>query len=608
MTDEVRSGADLRMSWVSSVLGGILMISPVFAGSTRVDILSEDVDATGVVATLTATPVMTPTGRVLPARIVAEVTVPGNVWLDLAPDISWRLKAEAKGLWGPTALVAGSSGHAEASIRLVPTATLVAQIDMEHGYAEPAKLEVRIRSPRAMAEGSAQTIDCATQESRWRCDVPAGEFDLRLRAADFVAHYFWELELRPRETVDLGVLKFEHGSAISGWLVTDDRSPLKSGTTVTATPQVTQAGSPAEQQRRRFLAGRASVNHRGFFHLNELRPGAYVLEIEHPGFVSLRSSPVVVYEASETELAKPLVLTRPAELRLIVNPPTDISGSPWSLTLIAHGVTEPVDVGRTQFNGAWTAHELRPGSYLLIIADSQGSRFRSEEVVIESGVAEQWVDLDFIEVEGLVTLGKEPLSAELAFGGASGLVSVTLEADEGGRFHGALPHSGDWPVDVRSRSIGVHRRLRAVEVEPGKGSSRAWVEIELPSTRLDGEVVDSKGRGVDRATVMAVPVPKMDGDPTERPSNTRTTPGGLFSFEGFEPATYRLQAFRAASAKRESSGTRRSDLARRRPVAICAAGSWATSLHEGPSSLKARRHTWSHRVRPSKRCQRHSLT
>ncbi len=101
----------------------------------------------------------------------------------------------------------------------------------------------------------------------------------------------------------------------------------------------------------------------------------------------------------------------------------------------------------------------------------------------------------------------------MAFGGASGTTSVLMFADDEGLFQGSLPRSGSWQVDVKSRGFGVHRRLRAVEVEPAAGSSRAWVEIELPGTRLEGEVVDAQGRGIDRATVMAVPVPKKAGDP-----------------------------------------------------------------------------------------------
>ncbi|MEM7355779.1 MAG: carboxypeptidase-like regulatory domain-containing protein [Acidobacteriota bacterium] len=377
-----------------------------------------------------------------------------------------------------------------------------------------------------------------------QCELPAGDFDLRVGAKGFISHYFWQRQLPPRASVDLGVLQLVPGSSISGWLETEDDSPLQEGTRIVAIPRASQAELTDEQTRRRSLGVETVVSERGFFHLRGLPPGAYHLEVQHEGFVPLRSPPAVVDEVTETELVEPLVLSRPAALWVSVEPTVDPVGEPWSLMLVSPPVTEPADYGRSDPQGAWTAAGLRPGAYLLSVSDSRGSRVTSEEVTVAGLLTEHWVNVEYVEVEGLVTLGKEPLAAELIFGGESGMTSVRMQADEEGRFDGMLPRAGVWPVDVKSRKAGVFRRLQGVEVEPSASSSRARVDIELPGTRLEGEVVDPQWQGLPQVNVVAIPAPRKPGEPKERPSYTRTGEGGLFSFEGFAPAAYRLQAVR----------------------------------------------------------------
>ena len=541
---------------MGSALCQILLTAPILAAPIQVHLLVEDSESRSTVADLVASPVIGELDKDPPEPISLETEVPGIIELGLERGLTWRLTVRADGLWAPETLILGRSDLQEVSVRLVPTSILIARVETLAGQAEPARLGVRFRSPdqTPAAPGAIdETADCPVEKDQWRCEIPSGTLDLRLRAAGFISHYLWEQKLPPKETVDLGVVKLAPGASISGWLLTDDSSPLRDTTKVIATPQVTQPGTPRAEARHQSLATEARVTDRGFFQLAGLRPGAYVLHAEEKGFVPLRSVAVVVFEASETELQEPLVLTRPAELRVSVDPPVDFRGEPWSLMLVTPTSTEPTSSGRSGPDGTWTAPALKPDRYLLMITDSSGSRVASEEIAVEGTVMDHWVILEFIEVEGLVTLGGEPIEAQIAFGGSSGMTSVRMEADDEGRFHGSLPRPGTWRVDVRSESAGVFRRLRAVEVEPLAGSSRARVDFELPGTRLEGEVVDIDGRGIARATVLAVPVPREPGDPAEFPSHVLTDLDGLFLFDGFEPATYRLQAIRVDSGKKRVS-------------------------------------------------------
>ncbi len=522
----------------------------------QVRVVADDEAVPGTVAILEATPVVGDAHRKSPEVSVSEIEVPGGIELNLERGFTWRLKVKAAGLWAPeTLMVGGSELPAEIQIRMVATSTLTARVETPEDLEEPEGLNVRLRSP-SQAAGAAgaidQSLECPVNGGQWRCEVPSGVFDLRLRSAGFISHYLWERELPARQTLDLGVVKLAPGSSISGWLVTADDSPLDEKTRVVAAPRATHVGSPREQERQAGLALETAVSERGFFHFQGLRPGAYELHAEQKGFVPLRSLPVMVVENLGTELPEPLVLTRPAELFIGVEPPADPRGEPWRLTLSSPSSTEGVPPGLTDEAGTWVTTSLNPGPYTLIVADSEGSRVASEEIVVEPPETEHWVMLSFVEVEGVVTLGDEPLAARLAFGGSSGMTSVSMQADDEGRFSGVLPRPGTWSLDVRSGSPRVFRRLRAVEVEPTAGSSRAFVEIELPGTRLEGEVVDAEGSGITGATILAVPVPQGPDDPAERPSFVRSEEGGLFVFEGFEPAVYRLQAIVA-----EPSGQKR---------------------------------------------------
>lgn len=526
----------------------LLVTAPVLAAPLQVHLVVADAEGGTVPAMLHASPVIGNLEDDAPEPVAMEVEVPGSVTLDLEEKLTWRLRVDAEGLWGPQPLVLGGGEVAETSIDLVPTATLSARIEPAPGRELPEDLGVRIRSPEEIPSAPGafdEVIRCPIEEGLWQCEVPSGTFDLRLRAEGFLSQFFWELELPARERIELEVVKLVPGSAISGWLVTDDESPLLPGTKVIAMPQATGQAAPRAEAKHRSLATEAVVTDRGFFHLQGLRSGAFLLQAEQEGFVPIRSVPVVVIEDAEIELLEPLVLTRPAELRVRVDPALDDEDENWTVSLFAPSSRETEVSARSDSNGDWIARGLKPGEYFLMVADSKGSRVATEEVSVESPVTDHWVELRFIEVEGQVTLGEEPLVATLAFGGRSGMTSVKMEADEEGRFSGLLPRPGAWGVDVLSKSPHVFRRLQAVEVEPGAGSSRAFVEIELPATRLEGDVVDSVGNGVEGATVLAIPLPQAPEDPRERPAYTRTGQGGLFSFEGVEPAIYRLQAILA---------------------------------------------------------------
>jgi hypothetical protein len=125
--------------------------------------------------------------------------------------------------------------------------------------------------------------------------------------------------------------------------------------------------------------------------------------------------------------------------------------------------------------------------------------------------------LKLLTLHGTLKLGKEPLAARLWFGGRFGGLSVELESDSDGKFHGVLPKDGWWPIDVESSSPPFKLRTKA-KVQ-ALDHERASVDIVLPATHLFGRVVmDDTGRPAGHADVS---LGTDEGDMTKRgASNT----------------------------------------------------------------------------------------
>lgn len=245
----------------------------------------------------------------------------------------------------------------------------------------------------------------------------------------------------------------------------------------------------------------------------------------------------MVLPETAAQLPAPLVLQHPLELQVLIAPSHDTAGKPWRLVLLSGLGTEMIATGRTDMAGHWRRSGTAAGSYRLVVSDSAGSRVAMEELTVTPSTAAVLLELPFIELSGRVMLGDEPLQAGLAFGGGSGPVSVRVSTNEKGRFSGVLPRAGDWDVDVRAHDPPVFRRLRDIPVEVRTGSEKAWVEITLPDTTLEGEVVDEQGSTVAGASILLLLYPA-----TENVVFGQTDEEGRFRFRGVAPGIYRLEA------------------------------------------------------------------
>jgi carboxypeptidase family protein len=482
-------------------------------------------------------------GNGLPSAVTAVVRLPGETVLDLPTGVVWRIEGEAEGLWSEPRWLAPGPGNPSPSIqmRFFRSGMLQGFLDSAR---EASAVEVRFSSAPGASPHLARTVvDCLVAERRFRCNLPAGRFDLRLRAQDAIPVYRWGMDVQPGEVNDLGTLRLRRGASVVGWVQTEAAKAPDGTCRIRLAPRSYGPGNdPALQA----LSRETVANERGFFQLEDIPPGVYEVSAEQAGFAPARLQPVEVLADLETEIRVPLVLAPPIVVRLELDPPRDPSGSAWTVRLqkLEGSAELPGELyqGPVSAEGTWERKGVAPGRYRLLVVGPMDARWANEILEIGPGQSPIPISIPVLRVRGRVFLGDEPLAgATLWFGGRFGQRNVRFESDDHGEFEGALPEEGTWKVDLVSERESLRLPLPPVEVRKLPGAAFARVEIVLPDTRLHGEVVDEEGRPVPEAAV-EVMVPM-------KTSRTRADKDGKFELRGLSTGPVAVEA---ESGKRTS--------------------------------------------------------
>jgi len=379
------------------------------------------------------------------------------------------------------------------------------------------------------------SIDCPVKKGAFDCEIPATDLDIRLRAEQFVSHYFWKQRIDKDQPLNLGSIQLERGASVSGRVQLPADAPSKLKTTVQLAPYTAGLSfSTPDRERLLRLAFRTRANDRGFFHFTGVQPGSYVLSADVSGLVSGNAFPILVLENAETELQNPLVLKQPLDLEVQVEPSTDPFGGSWRISLWAEstipGNTNAIVEGQIAENGRFTARDLAPGGYLVFVEDAAGSTLATEQIELAEGQDRLTLDLPLVFVDGEIHLEDEPLSAELVFGGhITG--SVRLVSDEEGKFFGYLPRAGSWLVYVEAQAPPVQRYLWDIEVEDGDHLS-----LQLPDIGIEGRVVDEEGEVAGGALV------RLQDETVGRKVTAEAKADGSFHFRGLDEGSYTVAA------------------------------------------------------------------
>ena len=447
-----------------------------------------------VAGTLTVTQNGDTDGEV--GSFVRQVEIPGTVTLDLDTETVWRAVLEAPGFWSEPRSFSPEPQQ-PVGIRVWPTAEVRGLVNVPRGEAMPSEIAVRFEAaPDSEWFGKLPRtqVDCPIEEGRWKCEIPAINADLRMRCPGFISHFFWDFPLSPGGIHQFGNLRLRRGASLVGQVGMLEGS-LPEKIEIKIAPMVTGgAPSPADLKRLDAMGRTTEPDERGFFHLEGIRPGSYVLTGNYPGGAPTRVFPVNIFEHAETEVAKPIILSPPLTLEVHLVPALDMEGKPWTIELLQisalSGITDKRLTGKASETGLFEAAGLAPSGYLIRVGDTTGNVIASENFDLTPSSTRLEIELPLVMVEGKILFGSEPLLADLLFGGQFSPKQIHLPSDHNGNFFGYLPHDGEWLVYLTSEQPQIVRNLK-VDVDAEEGL--AEVVIRLPETRVSGRVVMPDG-------------------------------------------------------------------------------------------------------------------
>lgn len=480
--------------------------------------------------------------------VAIDLTVDGRTLLTQLPAAGrWRLCLELPISWSECQTVdtrATGSASPEAPTSVVFTAWPAVRV---RGRVRPAEsgtplervtgsLQVRAGpSPgRRPPQGFRDTwLECTLGEKgNFFCTAPAAAMFVAVRAKGFVGRYFWNLAPKAGEDLDLGTIGLQAGASLVGEVDVRSDGVRHELVKVRLSPAI----GPGEDAATTIAVGKDShqvpVTQHGFFQVTGLRPGSYMLEATHPAFARTELGPFDVFPGAETRLRDLVRLLPPIELTLGIEPALSPGDRPWKVQVFREhdwsAGSSRVFSGIADAAGAVRIPGQSPGLFRIAVEDDKGNRFAAVTTRIEpvdSGFVP--VRVQIVPVRGKLFLGSEPLAAALHFGGTSGSQRALMKADAGGAFAGALPHDGEWRVDIESSEPPL-ATTRRVEVK-ARGDGTAELEIVLEETALVGRVVSPDGEPIEEARI------KVDTPSEAVYSRARSNAAGEFRFRALPP-------------------------------------------------------------------------
>lgn len=551
-----------RVAALPALIGLLLLVLPTFPAratgaaadppGVHVEVVLEEASGTEVEGVLVAHPSDADAGESM--RVPFRGT--GTVWLPLEGSVLWRLEVEADGLWSASRVLVAERGKAMV-VRLHPTGRVVGRLALPRGTEPPERLDLAFEPPPPASSGASATavpredlrgrVICpVAADLTWGCQVPAGRHELHLHAPGFASVFRWDVPIKATTQTSLGVLTLEPGASLVGFV--DLAAPLPDGAEVEVELAPAQPSGALHRTRRlEALVRRTEPGPQGLFQFTDLRAGTYRLEARAEGLAPAVVDRLEVMPSRESRLSQPLVLTPFASLEVRLQPSLPPEGEHWHLVLDQPGESLERLEGTAAPNGTWRQGELRPGFYRLQVEDEHGSRWHRQELEVKPLAPPVEISLPLLAVEGRVTLGGEPVRARLTFGGIQATGSVAMISDPEGRFRGHLPYGGTWPLSVLLERGGAEQTQPRVSVTASSDGAPAWLEIDLPDTRVKGRVVDAGGRPVRHVRIR---VWRSGSSPQEGLSQVTADEGGAFELRALPEGEYDLDAFSGSGSGR----------------------------------------------------------
>jgi hypothetical protein len=447
---------------------------------------------------------------------------------------TWIVRAHADGFWSRPEVVVVRNVPATIQLDLYAASTLTAKVSTMGRDVLPTEATVYVQTPPQSEEAATMSasIPCPIAANIMRCTIPAGKFDLAVRVPGFLSHYAWDLKAPEDRTTDLGHVRLQRGSSLSGSVRMPRGEPSAKGVTVTLRPMAAVEENDRLHERRRISHATSTVSHRGFFHF-AARPGAYTVQATRGGDLISAEIEVSVADGRESVLREPLELARPLTARIQVMPPEDPWGDAWRVALTpVRDDAAASDRASFTSEGFATIDGLPPGRFDLTVIQRAGAIWHTERLALTADRLIN-VPIESVPVEGHVTLGDRPIRATLTFIGDGRNVRIKSRPD--GTIKAVLPRpTGDRWETLQVESPGLTRSLPGLAVEPRPDGRPVPLIIRLPGSRLTGKVVDEAGNAAGPGVISVV---LSDGELVQV-----TTVDGTFSADGLPPGGVMISA------------------------------------------------------------------
>lgn len=419
----------------------------------------------------------------------AEVTMP------LPPMGSWWFRVTGKGLFARPRLAAFPLESRTLTLGFRPLVRVVGRFVVPAGTSiEGGEALVRWRAPGGL--GHWEAARSLVANGQVETEVPAGTWDLAVKVTGCASDRREGTVMPPGATTDLGTISAAPGASLVGRVTIRDREAgsLPKDVRITLSPPG-EIPDPSARGEGIVLGRELRPSPSGEFQFKSLVAGRYDLRVFATGFA--REDRVVdLVPDMEVEFDDPIALSKPASLQIDLSPQLDPKGQAWRVELQEKGeagwlpgsaLTARSSAGTAVFGGV----RLK-GEYVAIVRAGSGDAWRVQAVTIDSPRTRLSLRLDQVPVSGRLTLGGEPLTADLVYGGRNTTPSVRTKSGDDGEYLAELPHAGPWRVAVVSETPRISRDVK-VEVPEAKDGFPARVDIDLPATRLKVRVADSRG-------------------------------------------------------------------------------------------------------------------
>jgi hypothetical protein len=484
------------LRWATLFLLSFCTLLPASAATLRVTLRPDSADEVSLAGDLVATPVdAADQRREIVTPVGAEQTV-----LEL-PKGAWRLRFRSDLWWHGRQFLTIDDSPADIVIPLRRAGRLAGTLAVTDRQSITA-LEIDLQEVRSPEKPSGELIPLSCPSpvaGKWSCSGPVGQFDVRARVPGYMSQFLSAVTIQPARETPLVTAPFRRGAAVYGQVTLAPDAPPDTlrKTRVSLSPVV--FGNALHD---RLLSATVTVDRRGVYHFESVRPGKYTLEATAPPNLQSPRLEIGVAAGKESAVRDPLVLQPPKTIALDITPPLDPWGKSWriSLTENRRNFAIPIGVSFSDPDGTWRWAKLDNANYQLEIGPHEEGIWYSEDFTIDQDSVILHATIGSSRVRGSVRLGETPLrEAKITFAGSHGNRRIVLHSDQNGEVEGILPDDDRYGLLIEAETPPVSRKLDEVPMRSTDDGRR--FEVTIPTTYLMVTVVDSKGEPVGGALV-----------------------------------------------------------------------------------------------------------